>query len=366
MRFGAAGLHEAAAKTSFAHPTEGAAVTKCALITGVGGQDAAYLARFLLGKGYTVWGGYRRTASGQLWRLAELGLEDSLKYIPLELLELSNLQRVLERVQPTEVYNLAAQSFVGDSFETPIYTSDVNALGTLRLLEAIRQVNPKIRFYQASTSEMFGKVRETVQSETTAFHPRSPYGVSKVFAHWATVNYREAYGLHASSGILFNHESPLRGTEFVTRKITLALAKIQRGKQEVLNLGNMSAARDWGFAGDYVEGMWAMLQQDAADDYVLATGETHTVEEFVQRTADALGIELKWSGEGESQKASDARTGKVLVQVDPAFYRPAEVDTLTGNNAKAKRVLGWQPRVGFAELVSMMAKADAERLDRQG
>jgi len=337
---------------------------KKALVTGITGQDGAYLAKLLLEKGYEVWGAYRRSASLNLWRLEELSIRDEIKLISLDLLEYSNIVRALEKVQPDEIYNLAAQSFVALSFEMPLYTADADALGVTRLLEAIRAVNPRTRFYQASTSEMFGKVQETPQTERTPFYPRSPYGVAKLYAHWITVNYRESYGIHASSGILFNHESPLRGQEFVTRKITAGLARIKYAQQDVLELGNLDAKRDWGFAGDYVEGMWRMLQQESPDDYVLATGETHSVREFVELAAEVAGFDLAWEGSGEEERGIDRRTGKVVVRVNPEFYRPAEVDLLLGNPEKAQSRLGWSPRVGFSALVRVMAERDLGRAAR--
>ena len=337
-------------------------MTKTALITGITGQDGAYLAKLLLDKGYAVHGAYRRSASVNLWRLEELGIADQVKLVPLDLLEYSNILRTLQKVQPDEVYNLAAQSFVALSFEQPLYTGDVDGLGVGRVLEAIREVNPKIRFYQASTSEMFGKVQAIPQTETTPFYPRSPYGVAKLYGHWITVNYRESYGLHASSGILFNHESPLRGQEFVTRKITSSLAKIKLGHQEVLELGNLDAKRDWGFAGDYVEGMWRMVQADGPDDYVLATGETHAVRDFVGWAARAVGLGVEFRGSGEAEEGVDPATGRVLVRVNPAFYRPAEVELLVGSPEKAKAKLGWAPGVAVSELVRMMAEADLDRI----
>ena len=341
-------------------------MAKKALITGVSGQDGAYLSKFLLSKGYEVVGAFRRSASAEMWRLHELGIDDEVELIPLELLEYSNIRKALDKVAPDEVYNLAAQSFVGVSFDQPIYTAEVDALGVTRLLEALREHNPQARFYQASTSEMFGKVQETPQLETTAFHPRSPYGVAKLYAHWMTVNYREAYGIHASSGILFNHESPLRGAEFVTRKITIALAKIKYGEQQVLELGNLDTFRDWGYAGDYVEGMWRMLQQSTPDDYILATGETHSVREFVERAAEIAGFKLVWEGEGVDNFGVDKLTGKTIVRVNPEFYRPAEVDMLLGNPAKAQRDLGWERRMSFDELVANMVEVDMERIARSG
>jgi GDPmannose 4,6-dehydratase len=334
---------------------------KKALITGITGQDGAYLTKLLLEKGYEVHGAYRRSASVNLWRLEELGLTEQVRMQAFDLLEYSNIQRTLEKVQPDEVYNLAAQSFVALSFEQPLYTGDVDALGVTRMLEAIRTVNPKIRFYQASTSEMFGKVQAIPQIESTPFYPRSPYGVAKLYAHWITVNYRESYGLHASSGILFNHESPFRGIEFVTRKITSTLAKIKCGQGSVLELGNLDAKRDWGFARDYVEGMWRMVQAETPDDYVLATGETHSVRDFVNWAAQAIGLEINWQGSGENEQGIDSR-GKVLVRINPEFYRPAEVELLVGSPEKAKQKLGWEPTVHISELVSMMAKTDLDRV----
>lgn len=335
---------------------------KTALITGVNGQDGAYLARLLLEKGYRVVGAARRTSSSNFARLEELGVAAEVDIIDFELIELSNIIRVVEKVAPSEIYNLAAQSFVHVSFEHPIYTADADALGVVRILEAIRTVDPNIRFYQASTSEMFGQVQETPQTERTPFHPRSPYGVAKLYGHWITVNYRESYGLHASSGILFNHESPLRGKEFVTRKISLGLAQVKHGKADVLALGNLDAQRDWGFAGDYVDGMWRMLQNANAGDYVLATGETHPVREFLLHAGAALQMELVFEGTGVAERGIDRKTGKVVVEVDPAFFRPAEVDVLLGNSAKARRELNWQHAKSFRELVAMMAEADDRRV----
>lgn len=338
---------------------------KKALITGIRGQDGAYLAKFLLEKGYEVWGGDRRSGDSSYWRLKELGIEKEVKIIYLDLLELTNIIRVIERIQPDEVYNLAAQSFVGVSFEQPILTAEVDAMGVLRLLEAIRIVKPDIKFYQASTSEMFGKVQEIPQTENTPFYPRSPYGVAKLFAHWITVNYRESFNIFACSGILFNHESPLRGLEFVTRKITYGLARIKYGLQDKLVLGNLNAKRDWGYAPEYVEAMWLMLQQPHPDDYVIATGETHTVREFVEKSAQVAGFDIEWEGEGINTKGIDRKTGKVIVEVSPEFYRPAEVDILIGNPAKAKEKLGWKPRTKFEELVKIMMEADLERVSKE-
>lgn len=333
-------------------------MTKTALITGIRGQDGAYLAKNLLEKGYNVYGADRRSGDSTFWRLNEAGIFNDVKILYMDLLELTNILRVIEKIKPDEVYNLAAQSFVGTSFEQPIITADINAMGVIRLLEAIRIVNPGIKFYQASTSEMFGKVREIPQSEETPFHPRSPYGVAKLYGHWATVNYRESYNMFACSGILFNHESPLRGMEFVTKKITRAVAAISKGKQDKVILGNLDSKRDWGFAGDYVEGMRLMLQQDEADDYVLATGETHTIREFAEEAFRYIGADIKWSGEGAETKGTDVKTGKIMLEVSPEFYRPAEVDLLIGNPAKAKEKLGWEPKVRFPELVRMMVEWD--------
>jgi GDPmannose 4,6-dehydratase len=337
-------------------------MSKRAFVSGVAGQDGAYLCKLLLDKGYQVFGGFRRNASDDFSRLQELGIEDQLELVQFELLEHSNIVRALERIKPDEIYNLAAQSFVVTSFEQPLFTSDANGLGVLRMLESIRSLDPKMRFYQASTSEMYGKAVEPLQSETTRFHPRSPYAVAKAFAFYSTVNYREAYGLHASNGILFNHESPLRGREFVTRKITTTIAAIQLGLKPVLELGNMAATRDWGFAGDYVDAMWRMLQQPAADDYVVATGESHSVEEFVTLAARYAEIPLAWRGEGAGREAVDTRSNKVIVRVNKEFYRPSDVESLRGDSSKARRALGWQPKVTFDELVRMMVEADLRRL----
>jgi GDPmannose 4,6-dehydratase len=335
---------------------------KRALVTGVTGQDGAYLAKLLLEKGYQVFGAVRRTSMSNVARLEELGLAADVQLVDFDLLEFSNLLRVVEQTRPDEIYNLAAQSFVGISFEQPIYTGECDAMGVARLLEAVRMINPEIRFYQASTSEMFGKVVETPQRETTPFYPRSPYGVAKLYAHWMTVNYRESYGIHATSGILFNHESPLRGQEFVTRKITTALAKIRHGKLDVLSLGNMDAERDWGFAADYVEGMWRMLQQPEADDYVLATGEKNSVRDFVRAAGEALGFDIAFEGAGVEERGIDRKSGKAIVRVEPKFYRPAEVDLLCGSPAKAEKALGWKRKVSFAQLVSLMSEADERRV----
>jgi GDPmannose 4,6-dehydratase len=336
---------------------------KTALITGVTGQDGAYLAQLLLQKGYRVYGAYRRTSSVNFWRMEELGIEThpELKLVEYDLTDLGASIRLLETTQATEIYNLAAQSFVGVSFEQPITTAKITGLGAVHLLEAIRMVNPAARFYQASTSEMFGKVQAIPQTESTPFYPRSPYGVAKLYAHWMTVNYRESYGLFASSGILFNHESPLRGKEFVTRKITDAAARIKLGRQELLELGNLDAQRDWGFAKEYVDGMWRMLQADAPDTYVLATNRTVAVRDFVTLAFRAVDIALEWQGEGENERGIDARDGKTVVRVNPKFYRPAEVDLLIGDAAKARAELGWEPRTSLEELCRMMVEADLKR-----
>ncbi len=337
-------------------------MARTALVTGITGQDGAYLSRLLLDKGYRVFGAFRRGASLNLWRLNELGVKETdIEFIAFELLEYANLRRGIEEAAPDEIYNLGAQSFVGISFEQPLFTADVNALGVTRMLEAIREVNPAIKFYQASTSEMFGKVQAVPQNERTPFYPRSPYATAKLFAHWTTVNYRESYGLFACSGILFNHESPLRGIEFVTRKITCGLARIREGQQDAVELGNLDAKRDWGFAGDYVEGMWLMLQQPEAEDYVLATGESKSVRDFCNLAAAALDFDLAWEGDGADAKGIDRRTGKAIIRVNPKFYRPAEVDFLLGDASKAHKKLGWSAKTTLPELVRMMAEADHRR-----
>lgn len=331
---------------------------KTAIVTGVLGQDGAYLSKLLLDLGYKVYGAHRRSSTTNTWRLRKLGIEREVELMPLELLEFSNIQRCIEKTKPDEFYNLAAQSFVGTSFEQPLFTGEVNGIAVTRILEAIRSVNPQTRFYQASTSEMFGQIKEPIQSETTPFHPRSPYGVAKLYGHWITVNYRESFGLHASLGILFNHESPLRGREFVTRKITSTFAEIANGSGQVLELGNLDAERDWGFAGDYVRGMHLMLQQEKPDDYVLATGRKTTVRAFVEAAAAACDYEIIWEGEGVEVVGRLASSGQELVRVNPAFFRPAEVDVLIGDPSKARRVLGWSPEVSLEQLVEMMVKAD--------
>ena len=334
-----------------------------AIVTGITGQDGAYLAALLLEKGYTVYGTYRRTSSVNFWRIEELGIHEhpDLHKVEYDLTDLSASIRLLQSTGATEVYNLAAQSFVGVSFEQPLTTAEITGLGVVNLLEAIRIVDPTIRFYQASTSEMFGKVQAIPQVESTPFYPRSPYGVAKLYAHWMTINYRESYGIFATSGILFNHESPLRGREFVTRKITDTVAKIKLGQQGRLELGNLDAKRDWGFAKEYVEGMWRMLQADEPDTFVLATNRTETVRDFVNMAFKAVDIALEWRGEGEGEHGLCVETGKVLVSVNPKFYRPTEVDLLIGDPSKARDVLGWQPETTLEVLCRMMVEADLRR-----
>ncbi|WP_280187722.1 GDP-mannose 4,6-dehydratase [Delftia sp. PS-11] len=338
-----------------------------AVITGITGQDGAYLAALLLEKGYIVYGTYRRTSSVNFWRIEELGIANhkNLHLIEYDLTDLSASIRLLQKTEVDEIYNLAAQSFVGVSFEQPVATSKINAIGPLNLLEAIRIVNPGVRFYQASTSEMFGKVKSIPQVEDTPFHPRSPYGVAKLYAHWMTINYRESYGIFGCSGILFNHESPLRGREFVTRKITDAAAKIRLGKLDMLELGNLEARRDWGFAKEYVEGMWRMLQAPEPDTYVLASNRAETVRSFVSMAFSAAGYTLCFEGQAENEVGIDVDSGKVLVRVNPKFYRPAEVDLLIGNPAKAREKLGWEPQTRLEELCQMMVAEDLRR-NRQG
>ena len=334
-----------------------------AIITGVSGQDGAYLTKLLLEKGYHVTGTYRRTSSVNFWRMNELGIlqHPELELVEHDLTDAGSTLRLIERANAGEVYNLAAQSFVGVSFDQPVTTAEVTGIGVLNLLEAIRVVNPKIRFYQASTSEMFGKVRAVPQCEDTPFYPRSPYGIAKLFAHWSTINYRESYGIFATSGILFNHESPLRGREFVTRKITDSVAKIRLDKLSVLELGNLDAKRDWGFALEYVDGMWRMLQASQPDTYVLATGRTETVRDFVTMAFAAAGFQLEWSGRDERETGVDIATGRTLVRVNPRFYRPAEVDLLIGDATKAREALGWQPQTTLEQLCQMMVNADLTR-----
>lgn len=339
---------------------------KKAIITGITGQDGAYLAQLLLEKGYTVFGTYRRTSSVNFWRIEELSVRSNpqLHLVEYDLTDLSASIRLLQTTEATEVYNLAAQSFVGVSFEQPLTTAEITGLGAVNLLEAIRIVNPKVRYYQASTSEMFGKVQAVPQVESTPFYPRSPYGVAKLYAHWMTINYRESYGIFGSSGILFNHESPLRGREFVTRKITDSVAKIKLGQLDVLELGNLDAKRDWGFAKEYVEGMWRMLQADEPDTFVLATNRTETVRDFVRMAFKGAGMVLEFRGIADNETAIDTATGKVVMRVNPKFYRPAEVELLIGDPAKAKAKLGWEPKTTLEELCQMMVDADLGRNQR--
>ena len=340
---------------------------KHAVVTGITGQDGAYLAELLLAKGYVVYGTYRRTSSVNFWRIEELGIQNNpdLHLVEYDLTDLGSSIELIRQAEPVEVYNLAAQSFVGVSFNQPVATAQITGVGALHLLEAIRLVNPKIRFYQASTSEMFGKVQAIPQVEDTPFYPRSPYGVAKLYAHWMTINYRESYDIFGCSGILFNHESPLRGREFVTRKITDSVAKIKLGKLDTLELGNLDAKRDWGFAKEYVEGMWRMLQIDTPDTYVLATNRTETVRDFVRMAFKGAGITVDFRGSGEDESAVDTATGKTVMRINPKFYRPAEVELLIGNPAKAKVKLGWEPKTTLEELCQMMVEADLRR-NRQG
>lgn len=344
---------------------------KTALITGITGQDGSYLAELLLEKGYQVHGLIRRASTFNTTRIDHIFQDphESHKRLSLhygDLSDASNISRLIEKIQPDEIYHLAAQSHVRVSFDIPEYTGDVTGLGTLRILDAIRESGVKTRFYQASSSEMFGLVQHVPQTEETPFYPRSPYGVAKVYGYWITKNYRESYNLFACNGILFNHESPRRGETFVTRKITRGLARIKLGLDEVLYMGNLDAKRDWGYAKDYAEGMWLMLQQDEPDDYVLATNETHTVREFIELAAKRLGFDLIWQGEGVDEVGLDKKTGDVIIKIDPVYFRPAEVDLLIGNPAKAKRIMGWEPKVKFKELVEIMVDADLEAETKKG
>ena len=333
---------------------------KKALITGITGQDGSYLTEFLLEKGYEVFGIVRRASMFNRHRIEHLHNNKNLKLHYGDLTDSSNLNRILEKVEPDEIYNLAAQSHVGVSFEVPEYTAEVDAVGTLRFLDAIKDSHLNTKFYQASTSELYGKVQEVPQTEKTPFYPRSPYAVAKLYAYWIVVNYREAFNIHASNGILFNHESPRRGENFVTRKITLGVAKIKAGKEDTIFLGNLDSKRDWGYAPDYVRMMWMMLQQDVPDDYVVATNEMHTVREFVEKSFLVSGVDVVWEGSGDKEIGRDKRSGKIIVAVDPKFYRPTEVEQLLGNPLKAKQKLGWEPKVKFEELVEIMTKADLE------
>lgn len=346
-------------------------MTKKALITGITGQDGSYLSELLLQKGYEVHGIIRRSSSFNTGRIDHLYNDPEILGKKLflhygDLTDTSNLNRILERTQPSEIYNLAAQSHVKVSFELPEYTAEVDAIGTVRFLDAIRDVGIKPKFYQASTSELFGKAQQVPQNEQTPFYPRSPYGVAKLYGYWIIINYREAYNIFACNGILFNHESPRRGETFVTKKITRAVAKIKLGMESKLSLGNLNAKRDWGYAPEYVDGMWRMLQLDQPEDFVLATGETHTVREFADLSFKELGMELAWKGDGVDEKGVDKKTGKVLVEVDPRHYRPTEVELLIGDAAKAKEKLGWVPAIKFEELVKIMVKADYEKIAKRG
>jgi len=334
-----------------------------ALITGITGQDGSYLAEFLLEKGYEVFGLKRRTSTVTFERIKHI--QDRINLVSGDMHDQSSLLGVVKEVEPDEVYNLAAQSFVPASWDQPLLTGEVTGLGVTRILEAIRKVNPKIRFYQASSSEMFGKVQEVPQTEETPFYPRSPYGVAKVYGHWITVNYRESYDMFCCSGILFNHESPRRGLEFVTRKITDGVARIKLGLATELSLGNLESKRDWGYASDYVRAMWLMLQQDVPDDYVIATGETHSVREFVELAFKKASIDIAWEGKGVDEKGVDSKTGNVVVKVEPGFFRPAEVHQLVGDASKAQKELGWKPEVSFEELIEMMGEADLKQLKEE-
>lgn len=345
---------------------------KKALITGITGQDGSYLAEFLLEKGYEVHGVIRRSSSFNTWRIDHLYKDKhEAKRFFLhhgDLTDATNIIRLIKKIQPDEIYNLGAQSHVKVSFETPEYTANSDALGVLRILEAVRLLDlvKEIKIYHASTSEMFGKVLETPQSENTGFYPRSPYGAAKVYAYWIIKNYRESYGIYACNGILFNHESEKRGQTFVTRKITMALARIKYGLQEKLYLGNLDAKRDWGYAPEFVEAMWLMLQQDKAEDYVIATGETHSVREFVEETCKIMDIKLKWQGSGENEKGINIETGKTIIEIDPEYYRPAEVDLLRGDASKAEKNLGWKAKTKFKDLVKIMAEHDLELIKNKG
>lgn len=344
---------------------------KTALITGITGQDGSYLAELLLEKGYNVHGIIRRSSTFNTDRIEHIFQDphESHKRLTLhygDLSDASNISRLIEKIQPDEIYNLAAQSHVRVSFDIPEYTGDVTGLGTLRILDAIRESGVKAKFYQASSSEMFGLVQQVPQTEETPFYPRSPYGVAKVYGYWITKNYRESYDLFACNGILFNHESPRRGETFVTRKITRGLARIKLGIDDVIYMGNLDAKRDWGYAKDYVEGMWLMLQQEKPDDYVLATNETHTVREFIEVASKRLAFDLEWQGEDVEEVGIDKNTGNIIIKIDPAYFRPAEVDLLIGNPAKAKKVMGWEPKVKFKELVEIMVDADLKAESKQG
>ena len=337
-------------------------MTKKALITGITGQDGAYLSEFLIKKGYKVYGALRRTSSVNTSRLSYIGVLDNIELVSMDLAEITNIQRLIERIEPDEIYNLAAQSFVQTSYEQPIFTSDIDGIGVTRILETVRNLGGKSKFYQASTSEMFGKAQQSPQNESTPFYPRSPYGIAKLYSHWMTVNYREAWNMFACSGILFNHESPLRGTEFVTRKISQGMAQIALKKIKKINLGNLNAERDWGFAGDYVEAMWLMLQKEKPDDYVIATGETNSVRDFVQVAANSIDIDIEWDNEGDNEVGICKKTGNVIISVDKQYTRPSETDHLLGDASKAKENLNWKPSINFQSLVNMMVEHDLKRI----
>ena len=339
---------------------------KIALITGVTGQDGAYLSKLLLNKGYKVFGAFRRTASVNFWRLESMGVidEPNFQLIEIDLTDQGNIIDIVSTIEPDEIYNLAAQSFVGVSFKQPTTTANITGLGALYILEAIRILNPKIKFYQASSSEMFGKVEEIPQNENTPFYPRSPYGAAKLYAHWMTINHREAYDIFGVSGILFNHESPLRGLEFVTRKISDGVAKIHLKKQEIIELGNLDAERDWGYAEEYVEGMWLMLQRDLPENYVLATGKSYSIRNFAEVAFKSVGIDLEWRGQGVDEIGIDLASGIERVRVNPKYFRPAEVDQLLGDPSRARNELGWEAKTTLVDLAEMMVRKDIERNQR--
>lgn len=335
---------------------------KKAFITGVTGQDGAFLAKLLLEKGYEVYGGVRRTSNLNTWRLDYLGITKDVKLVDFDLLEYSNIFQTIKEIMPDEFYNLAAQSFVGVSFKQPLLTSDTDAVGVLRILDVLKTISPQTKFYQASTSEMFGLVQETPQKETTPFYPRSPYAVAKLYAHWMTVNYRESYNMFAVSGILFNHESELRGPEFVTRKVTLNVAKRFKSQGEVLQIGNLDSKRDWGYAKEYVEGMYLMLQHDKPDTYVLATGETTKIRTFIETAFKVIDIDVVWKGKGEKEKGYDKKTNELIIEVNPEFYRPAEVELLLGDPTKVNKALNWEAKTNVQELAEIMVKSDINLL----
>ena len=340
-------------------------LNKTALITGITGQDGAYLAQLLLKKGYRIIGSKRSSTSGVLSGLKELGIEKDIEITNLDLTKIADIYRLINKYKPDEIYNLAAQSFVSDSFKKPIMTADTTGLGVLRILETIRQLNPQIKFYQASSSEMFGNMVEKSQNELTPFYPRSPYAVAKVFGHLTTVNYRDAYNMFTCSGILFNHESPLRRSDFVSRKITIGLTKLKYNQLACLELGNINVKRDWGYAGDFVEGIYLMLQHNTPDDYVLATGKNHSIRDFVMTACKELDINIEWEGKGLDEKGIDNRTGKTIIKINPLFFRPAEVDTVLGDSSKARKILNWKPKTSFNQLVSMMVRSDYDRLKNE-